>query len=458
VKNRIPPHSEDAEKNLLGSLLIPNETAREIGICGDFNIDPECFYLQAHQEIFKTIRQMVSDVGVDRINLVTVADRMKCEGTIQNIGGTGYLDRLVDSIVSSGQCESFADIIRKKFVLRGTIDSARKMAMAAFAEDEPQTVIGNGLNGLCNLLAGTDRQKTKAQIAKTQLKAMHDAKQGIVYGFLSFFQPVNDILISYQPANLYVIAAQPSCGKSTWLYNDVIHKGVVYNEPSAIFSLEMSADTLATQMAGSIAGVNTHRMRGIKWEQAEYDQMVRGFDTLTNAPIHIEAGSRTIEDIIGRITYLYHKFKVRFFVVDYLQIIRESEWCERKSRNEIIGRWMKSLKSTAVRLNVPVLVASQLNRGFGAAEMKKAQVAPQPPSLQSLRDSGEIEQDADVVIFLYKKPGVSLDMFASDSDWEMEVSVSKNRIGPLGRKPAWMVRSKERWMTQFEHSANDQSF
>jgi replicative DNA helicase len=275
-----------------------------------------------------------------------------------------------------------------------------------------------------------------------------DAKAGIVKGIPSFYAPLNDIIGAYYPTNQYIIAARPSDGKTTFACNEAIHKGLILGKPVAIISQEMSEKILREQMSGSIADISSFAMRQGIFSDEQRTRFHEAQDKLLNSPIYINDNHMTIEEICSWLIYMKATKHIEFAIVDYLQLVPNSHYMMNgMTTNDVVAIKSAKLKQIGKRLNIVNMVLSQLSR----TGIRNRENTPPPPTVEALRDSGAVEQDADGVIFLYKKPNMDFTAFISDKDWQMEIDVSKHRCGPLGICPAMFVRRRQKWETPTQY-------
>jgi replicative DNA helicase len=225
---------------------------------------------------------------------------------------------------------------------------------------------------------------------------------------------------------------------------EAIHKAVVLRVPTAFVSMEMGEKLLREQMAGCMANVSAFAFRKGMYSPAQRQRMILAFDLLSKAPLFINDSRMSIEQTVAWLSSIIQKHKVRLVIADYIQLMKSSKGRGNLGRTEQVMEWSGELKEFFKKTGTSGIVLSQLSR----QGIKLESVTPAAPMLEALRDSGAIEQDADVVIFVYKKPGEPMESFFSDRDWQSELSVAKNRVGPTGRTPVLFVRSRQRFQDE----------
>ena len=444
-KDRMPPYSEEAERGVLGSCLL--DCGSVLDLCHRKGITPEHFYVPANEKIFAMILQFEKQKGLQRFDLAIFGQFLKDTGRLDEIGGTTFLERLIDGTPTSAHAEYYIEILESKYLLRKNIELGRKIVDACYDEDpNPKKILTATIHRACELSVYKHDDPSVKQMREASLRKVTNAKAGCPYGHETFMMPLNKVLIGWIPTNLYIVAAEPKCGKTTFAYNDAIFQAVIKKKPVAINSQEMSAPLLYEQMAGSLAGVNFHRMRNGDWTEEEYERIEMAYQRLEDAPLFISDRPMTIDEIHTWAVMSVTKRKAEIVYVDYLQKIR-FDLRDRRTRNDLIGEATGIAKEFCKELDIPAIFLSQFSR----SEFKQRKTTPPPPTPNMLRDSGSIEQDADCVILLYKKPDLDTSQFSDDNDWPMEISVAMNRAGPTGTKPAFLARSLQKWETIYEH-------
>jgi replicative DNA helicase len=439
-------YAEDVEKAVIGCLLLNSNMV--MPILNERGVNKDWFYVPANEAVFLTVQAMMSEnIPAD---LLSVCQRMKDKGHLDNAGGAIHLERCVDLSPTAYGVESLIDKLHEKYLLRETVALCRTGLDACLAEKQPpMQVMDTLIERSAQIRDSTHVGLSVTTLHEESKQDFDDAAKGIVKGIPSFYTPLNDIIGAYYPTNQYVIAARPSDGKTTFAINEAIHKGLILRRPVAIVSQEMSEKILREQMAGAIADISSFAMRQGHFSPEHRTRFHKALDLLKDAPIYINDKSMTIEEICSWLIFMKARFKIEFAITDYLQLVLSSPWMlNGMTTNDAVAAKSAKLKQTAKRINVVSMVLSQLSR----TGIRNRDSTPPPPTVEALRDSGSIEQDADGIIFLYKKPEQDYKQFISDKDWEMEIDVSKHRCGPLGICPALFVRRRQKWetMTQYE--------
>jgi len=434
-------YDEQSEMALLGCILLDSE--RVMFLLNDMKFTPEMFYGRAHQVIFLSIQGMISQRR--HVDVITLQERLRSKGHLDEVGGYLYLTRLMEAPSNSLAAPHYAEAVLEKHRTRKLVDIGRQIETSVMEGAGSAEISANLMEGLMEEQGRAEviDPKTLHEASMQQAKTVHDGGQRA--GWPSFLEPLNAILGSYLPGYVYIVAGSPSNGKTSLTCNEIAHKAVDLEVPSAFFSMEMSEQTIRQSMAATIAGVDAFKffLMG-RYNDLEADCVRDAFDKLLKAPLYIVDRRMTIEQINSRIAFLVKKHGVRFVGLDYLQLIRYSRTQQKLTRNEQVAEWSATLKEDALKFNFALLLVSQLSR----LGIKSRELTPPPPALEALRDSGSIEQDADGVIFVYKKPGEPYDSFVTE--WPMEIDCAKNRGGPVGTIKATFRRNRQKFVSQQE--------
>jgi len=429
---RIPPHSEEAEMGVLGSILL--DAARVMDLCIEQQLSPDSFYLSAHRLIYETMLEMVNQGAA--IDLLTVTDRLRAAGKLDAVGGSLYLDRLVDSTPTAAHAEYYIDIVRQKHLLRCIIACAREAESACFESDESADLVLSKVEQ--SFMDITERQhgfvaSWPEAIKKTMehIERILSSRRGLT-GLSTGFINLDRILQGLRPGEMIVLAARPSMGKTSLAMNIAEHVALGHNDPDrrghpvGVFSLEMSHEALVLRMLCSHARVSAHKLAEGYVSSAEFHgKLTQAASILSKAPIFLDdTGGLDIMELRARARRMKKKHNIELIVVDYLQLLHSKEYAKQGKQIET-AHISGNLKAMAKELRIPVLVLSQLSR----APDQRDKLGK--PKLSDLRDSGAIEQDADVVCML-RRPCKYPDDEAAEDETLAIVDVAKHRNGPTG--------------------------
>lgn len=430
VEERIPPQAIDAEMAVLGSMLLDAEAvndALEI-------LKPEHFYKEAHQKIFAAMKTLV-DRG-QAVDLVTVSEELKKNNLLAQLGGEVYLTQLVDKVATAAHVKHYAEIVYKKYVVRDLIRTATGLVQRCYKEedDDPQILIDTAADQIYKL---SQKQKLSGFISSKDLapevmdlleKASQNknAIQGVPTGLDAFDHRTGGL----RKSDLIILGARPSQGKTALALNIAHHACVERGIPVAFFSLEMGRHSIFERMLGAAAMVEIHKLRTGWFDRSKWSDLTRELGRLSAAPFYIDDTSGiSITELRMRSRRLASELKKQgkelgLIVIDYLQLIRGGER-RTESRQQEVSEISRMLKDLARTLNVPVLALSQLSR-----KNEDKTRTDNKPQLSDLRESGSIEQDADVVALIhrdwyYKREDESLKNKAT-------LIIAKQRNGPVG--------------------------
>jgi len=434
----------EAERAVLGALLLDSD--RAMFLLQSKQFAPEMFTLKAHQVIYSTMNTMV-DKGLP-IDTLTVETRLIDKKNLEKAGGAGVCASLLDAIPVITHLEHYVDIVIEKHRLRNLDECLSNMRYEVSQGVASSEVTANAMSSIMaqvEMPVGADPKELHDQ----SLNEFEDARlKGIVPGLPSFYKPLNEIMGAYVPTNLYMVAGRPSDGKTTFCMNELIHKAVGLNIPCAFVSMEMSHKLIRDMMAATMAGCSAYAFREGKFSDGQYNRLREAYSKLLTAPLYINDNRMTMEEITSWLSYTIQKHKAKFVVLDYIQMVRTSRKHHGMSRNEQVMEWSATMKDMTKRLNVSTILISQLSR----AGLKLQDKTPPPPTVEALRDSGALEQDADGVITIFKEPNVDYQVFFEDPDWRMRIEVLKHRIGPIGTVETRFVRRRQVFETEDAHT------
>ena len=426
----------EAEKAVLGAIILDAE--QTLGVMAERKVPDDIFYDKKHDIIFRTMLALSHEKKC--IDVMTLTDRLKRKNNLDEVGGQIYLSTLIDSIPTTAHFEYYFDTVVEKARLRVLNMCTQIVPQMIQDGHESSEIVAKVIT---DVVANVNLKQSKSPevLHKQSLDEFAQSNSGQQAGITSFLEPVNEVIGSYIPGNMYVWAGRPSDGKTSVAFNEVLYNAVGYNIPCAFASMEMSEKLLREMMAGSLADLSIYAMRNGLYSPEQYDRLKQAFELLAKAPIYINDSRMTAEEISSWLTYMVRRHKIKFAAVDYIQLTKQSKWMRSNmSRNEQVAEFSAQIKDVTKRLDLVTLAISQLSRAGNRLRDK----TPLPPTLESLRDSGSLEQDADAVLFIYKKPDVPYDEFLSDKDWKMEVDVCKHRLGPIGTKDVVFIRRRQR--------------
>ncbi|MBI4100385.1 replicative DNA helicase [Candidatus Microgenomates bacterium] len=416
---KVPPHNEEAEQSVLGALLIDKDAIVEIV---DF-LRPEHFYNEKHGQIFDAILELYE--AHEPVDLVTLTEKLKKKKFYKEIGGAGYLSDLANIVPTAAHIEQYGRIIQDHYTKRELISAAAKLTEIAFDEGvEAKKLLDQAEQAVFGISSVHSRQnfipiKDVLTESFDRLDELHKQAGGI-RGVSTGFKDLDNKLAGLQDSNLLILAARPGLGKTSLAINIAQHVAVERKIPVGVFSLEMSKEELVDRLLVSQGEIDAWRLKTGRLKDEDWSRLQRAMGELADAPIYIDdTPGISILEIRTKARKLQVEAKVRLLIVDYLQLVD----CGRRfdSRVQEVSMVSQSMKNLARELRVPVLAISQLSR---AVESRGTKV----PQLADLRESGAIEQDADVVMFLYREEdeGARIDQFP------VKLLIAKHRNGPTG--------------------------
>lgn len=443
--DRLPPQNLEAEQSILGAVLIDNEAlpkALEI-------IDPDDFYKNSHKKIFNAMVELFDKS--EPIDLITLTDCLKRDEALDDIGGISYLSSLVNMVPTSANIRYHSKIVRERALLRGLVRTANDIANRVYEDNlDAEELVDYAEKSIFDISdkrvkVSFARLKDVIKSSFEMIEQLYDKKETIT-GVPSGFGDLDALTSGFQRGELIIIGGRPSMGKTAFALNVAQHIGIELREPVAIFSLEMAKEQLAFRLLCAEAMVNASSIRKGIIPKEDWHKLTSAASRLTDAPIFIDdSSSISVLELRAKARRLKMEHGLSLVVVDYLQLMRGRRSFER--REQEISEISRSLKALAKELNVPVIAVSQLNRSVEARR-------PPKPILADLRESGAIEQDADVILFLYRDEIYNKDNPANRG--EAEVDIAKQRNGPAGEtiKLTFISRST-RFMNRAEREFQD---
>ncbi len=436
---RSPPHSREAEESVIGAVLLSEDAVNEVMD----HIHPDDFYVPAHQAIFEAMRELFD--SNQAIDAVTVSEVLRRRGELEKVGGVAYLTRLVDIVPSTSNVHYYAGIVEEHAKRRELIRAGASVTEVAFNIDEE---ISSVLDRAEQAVLGVAEKRTSQSLLEVgpmfsdvleHIERMEELGEELT-GLSTGFVDLDKKLAGLQPANLVVVASRPGMGKSSLALGIAINVAI-QDEPVAIFSLEMSKEELVQRILASVGRVDSMKLRsgqlGPLWQR-----IVDAAGRMFRAPIYIDDSPVvTVTDVRAKCRRLKRKRGLSLVVVDYLQLMQATRG---ENRQQEIAEITRSLKNLARELEVPIVALSQLNRALEQREDKR-------PRLSDLRESGALEQDSDVVMFIYRHEYYHPE--EQDKKGIAEIIVAKHRAGSTG--PVEMTFQPE--FTRFANLGRDVS-
>ncbi|WP_430535427.1 replicative DNA helicase [Listeria rocourtiae] len=422
LQDRTPPQNVEAEQAVLGAIFLQPEaliTASEI-------LMPDDFYRQAHQLIFQSMLEL-SDQG-KAVDVVTIYEALASTGKIEDVGGLPYLTELSGAVPTAANLEYYAHIVEDKALLRRLIRTATQIATDSYArEDEVETLMDEAEK---NILEVSSRKNVgafkniKDVLVKTydDIEILHNRK-GDITGIPSGFSALDHMTAGFQRNDLIIVAARPSVGKTAFALNIAQNVATKTDENVAIFSLEMGAEQLVMRMLCAEGNINAQNLRTGSLTADDWQKLTIAMGTLSNSGIYIDdsPGVR-VNEIRSKCRRLQQEAGLGMIVIDYLQLISGSGRNGGENRQQEVSEISRSLKALARELKIPVIALSQLSRSVESRQDKR-------PMMSDIRESGSIEQDADIVAFLYRDDYYDHE---SENDGTIEIIIAKQRNGPVG--------------------------
>ena len=440
---RIPPQNIDSEKALLGSLMLRPDGMYDVADM----VKRETFYVDKHRMLFDAMLEL--HTRHEPIDLLSVSTRLKERGKFEAIGGGSYLAELVDAVPSSTNAKHYAEIIQRKYILRALIDAAAHISELGYNEAEAiESVLDEAEKKIYSVTNSSVSKKfiglkDTLEEAWERLDKMHKSGSEL-RGVPSGFPALDELLSGFQKSDLIILAARPSMGKTTLALDIARQAAIQHNIPVGIFSLEMNTQQLVDRMLSAEARVNAWKLRTGKLSLDEdFDKLRNSLDRLSKAPVFIDDQSgNTIMKMRSAARKLKSEHGLGLIIVDYLQLMTTSKHYD--SMVNQVTEISHSLKGLAKDLDVPVIALSQLSRALEARGGK--------PKLSDLRDSGSIEQDADVVMFIHRED--KMDKNAEKTNIA-EIIVEKHRNGPVGAIKLYFDEEKSTFMSIDKHRDYD---
>ena len=421
LAQRLPPQNLEAETSVLGAVLLENEALNRVLEI----LKEDDFYRNAHRRIFSAILHLYEHS--EPVDLITLSEVLKTRGELDDVGGVEYLNSLVNAVPTAANISYYAKIIKEKAILRKLINRATEIVSQSYSNSgDVDEFIDQAERTIFEI--SEDRVRPSFYPIKDLIKSSFKTierlyeKRQLITGVPTGFQRLDELTSGLQPSDLIIIAGRPSMGKTALALNIAQNASVQAAIPAAIFSLEMSKEQLALRMLCSEAKVDAHRLRGGFLSEADWPKLTRAAGSLSEAPLFIDdtPGLSALE-MRAKTRRLKIEHNLGLVIVDYLQLMRGRASAD--SREQEISDISRSLKALAKELAIPVIALSQLNRRVEERGDKR-------PQLSDLRESGAIEQDADVILFLYREEVYNK---SEENRGKAELIIGKQRNGPTDK-------------------------
>ncbi len=418
---KVPPHDLEAERSVLGAILIDSSA---INLVAEF-LKPEHFYDPTHQLIFQAMLSLFEKQ--QPIDIVTLVNQLKTEGNLKKIGGKGYLSDLIDTVPTSANIEKYGQIVKDHYTKRKLIEISSRTVEKAFDE---QAEVKNLLDGVETEIFSLSQEHLhrdfihlREVLAESFERLEELMKSGTHFrGIPSGYEELDKKLAGFQPSNLIILAARPALGKTSFALNIAANVAIKNKFSVGFFSLEMSKEELVDRLLVGVADIDAWRLKTGRLSDEDYQKITEAMGELSEAPIFIDdTPGVSILEMRAKARKLKARNDLKLLIVDYLQLADAGRRFD--SRVQEVSFVSQGLKNLARELKIPVIAISQLSRAVEQRGTKK-------PQLSDLRESGSIEQDADVVLFLYQEEE-SEDLLDQNKRL-IKVSIAKHRNGPIG--------------------------
>jgi replicative DNA helicase len=443
---RTLPHNLEAEKSVLGAILIHNDAFNHAAEL----IDARDFFRDAHRRIFDKMIAL-SERG-DAIDLVTLKDELQRSSELEEVGGPAYIASLADGVPRSANVEHYARIVKEKSTLRNLIHSANRILSTAYeAEQDADLILDDAEKAIFEIAEDRIREgfvplRDLVQSSFATIEKLQQHK-GMVTGVPTGFVDLDEMTSGLQPSDLVLVAARPSMGKTSFVLNIAQHVGIQTDMTVGFFSLEMSKEQLFMRMLTSEARIDAHRFRSGYLSEKDYGRLSHSLGTLAEARVFIDdTASIGVLEMRAKARRLQAEHGLHLLIIDYIQLMQGRGRFE--SRQQELASISRSLKGLAKELHVPIVALSQLSR---APETR----SDHRPQLSDLRESGALEQDADVVLFIFREDQYrdSEGQPNQEAEGIAEIIVGKQRNGPTGIAKLAFIKEH----TRFENLAQGQA-
>lgn len=420
LPERVPPQNIEAEQAVLGAMLIKKEAIAEVQEI----LQPDDFYREAHRIVYEAMVQLQNDD--EAVDLVTLTEQLRKSEQLDKIGGLAFITQLANAVPTAANVVYHAKIVKEKAELRSLINAATAIASAAYEDNtDVENIMDDAekkILAVANRQNGGAFESMKSIVMRTfeRINVLYESKGGLT-GISSGFKDLDKLTAGLQKSDLILVAARPSMGKTAFTLNIASYVGT-HGGKVAFFSLEMSKEQLMQRMLCAEGGIDATKLRTGQLDTQEWNKLVHVADTLSRAPIYIDdTAGITVMELRSKARRLKAEHGLDLIIIDYLQLMQGRPSKNGDNRQQEISEISRSLKALARELDVPVIALSQLSRSVESRQIKK-------PMLSDLRESGSLEQDADIVMFLYRE-----DYYDKDTENKniTDIIVAKHRNGPV---------------------------
>jgi replicative DNA helicase len=420
IMDRIPPQNIDAERSTLGSMLLDKEAIYNVVEI----LKPEDFYREAHRVIFEVVVHLNNKS--EPVDIITVSEELKQRNMLDKVGGLAYLTSLANAVPTAANAEHYAKIVEEKALLRSLISVCTNIVSMGFeGAEEVDQILDNAEKQIFQI---TQKRNVKGYVSLRsilidtfeRIEQLYESKGGVT-GLATGFSDFDRMTAGLQPSDLIILAARPSMGKTTFALNIASHVAMEGKLPVIMFSLEMSKEQLAIKLLCSEAEVDNQRIRTGTLLDTDWPKLSHALGKLSDSQMFIDdTPGCTVMDIRAKARRIKAEHGLGLILIDYLQLMQGRARSE--NRQQEVSEISRSLKSLARELDVPIIALSQLSRAVEQRTDKR-------PGLSDLRESGSLEQDADIVMFLYRE-----DYYSPETDRKgvTDLIISKQRNGPVG--------------------------
>ena len=419
--DRMPPQNIEAEQAVLGAMLISKEAIAEAAQI----LNPVDFYREAHRIVYEAMLDLSNkNQAVDNL---TVIEQLNKAGLLEKVGGIAFVTALANTVPTAANVIFYAKIVKEKSLMRRLINTATAIATMGYEDSEDADTIMDKAEKMILEIAANRKTSDFTPIKQividtfSKIEGLYESKGGLT-GLSTGFKDLDHLTTGLQPSDLILVAARPSMGKTAFTLNIASHVAIKENKPVAFFSLEMSKEQLMQRMLCAEGLIESQRLRVGDLDEQDWQKLIAAADKFSKAPLYIDdTPGISIMELRSKARRLQQEKGLSLILIDYLQLMQGRNNKGSDNRQQEISEISRSLKSLARELNVPVIALSQLSRSVESRQIKK-------PMLSDLRESGSLEQDADIVMFLYRE-----DYYNAETENKniTDVIIAKHRNGPV---------------------------